>query len=126
MSTLFSPLIAALFAGPISAHYLALAGCIAFTSTAQICLKAGARNKTRVVDSFLNRLTLVGYALFGATTVLSVYAMQTIDLKVVSTWTGMTFVLVTLLSKLILKESISRSKVIGCALIIAGIVIFHL
>ncbi len=107
-------------------HYLALVCCVLLTTSAQLCLKMGARREGHVLRSFFNPFTFTGYALFGLGTVLAVYAMQAVDMKIGSTWAGIPYVLVVVLANLLLKEPLSRGKLVGCTFIVLGIVIFHL
>ena len=115
---------------PVSAnsfyHYMALALCIVLTSIAQLLLKFGASNKQTVSHSFVNRSTLGGYGLLAVVTIISVYAMQVIELKVVTAWVSATYLLVVLLARTVLKEPLTIMKMVGCGLITLGGVIFSL
>jgi uncharacterized membrane protein len=111
---------------PNLSNYLALASCVLLTTTAQLLLKTGASKKGHIIHSFLNRYTVAGYGLFVLGTVSAVYAMQVIDMKVGSTWSGMSYMLVVILANLLLKESLSREKLTGCAFITLGILVFHM
>jgi drug/metabolite transporter (DMT)-like permease len=64
--------------------------------------------------------------MFAAVTVLNVYAMQTIDLKTMGAWISVNYILVVLLSWQVLKEKIDRATVIGCGVIVLGIIVFNL
>jgi len=107
-------------------HCIALATAIIFTAFSQVFLKRGASNRPTFIASFLNRQTIIGFGLFGIVTVLNVYAMQKIELKIVTAWTGVSYILVVFFSGLILNEKIDSIKVISCILIISGIIIFNL
>jgi uncharacterized membrane protein len=106
--------------------YLALAVSILLTSLAQVLLKRGVSSKNSWFKSLFTWRSLVSYSIFGMVTVLSVYALQKIDLKTFGAWISVTYILVILLSWQILKEEIDRTTIIGCSLIIIGNFIFHL
>ena len=112
--------------GDMSLHYVALLGCIVLTACAQLLLKRGASRTKGILKSFWNSTTLLGYALFMVVTVLSVYAMQRIELKEVTVWISGTYLLVVILSRLLLRESLTLSKIIGCVLVVMGAIVFAL
>jgi|AntAceMinimDraft_17_1070374.scaffolds.fasta_scaffold42362_2 drug/metabolite transporter (DMT)-like permease len=107
-----------------TAHTAALASAIVITSISQVFLKSGATGKTSFIKSFLNWKTIVGYCLLAIVTILNVYAMQRIELKTITAWIGTTYILVVLFSLLFLKEKIDLFKIIGCGLIVFGVLIF--
>jgi drug/metabolite transporter (DMT)-like permease len=107
-------------------YYAAMAACVLLTTAAQLLLKAGAARKGGVLGSFLNPHTLSGYALLGLVTVLSTFAMQKIDMKTGSTWAAVPYFLVVLLAWLLFHEKVTRKRVAGCALIVLGLLLFHL
>lgn len=95
------------------------------TSAGQLCLKAGALRAKAAYSSLFHPWTLSGYSLFVINTILAVYAMQTIDLKIGSTWSAAAFPLVALLAQKVFAEQLTRQQLVGCALITFGIAIFH-
>jgi uncharacterized membrane protein len=56
--------------------------------------------------------------------IFSIYALQVIYLKDMNAWTGLVYVLVVVLSRIILKERVNRLMVMGCILIAIGVFIF--
>lgn len=107
-------------------HQAAMAAGILLTSVAQVLLKSGATHKDSWHHSFLNWRTIIGYGMFAMVTVLNIYAMQTIDLKTMNAWYSVIYIIVTFFSWIVLKEKIDRATVIGCGLIVSGIIIFNL
>ena len=105
-------------------HILAAAWVILGTGLAQILLKIGARDKKRWQDSFLNVNTLSGYGLFLLVTISNLWALQEIPLKHMTAWLGLSYVWVLILSALILKEKLTRNRILGCLFIVLGLVIF--
>ena len=107
----------------LSTHWLALAGSVVLSACAQVLLKKGAVSDRRFMAS-LNPTTLTGYALFGCVTVLSVYAFQQVELKTGTAWISATYLLVAGLAHLFLGEPLTRSKIVGCSLVVAGGITF--
>lgn len=105
-------------------HVIALAGCVACTTGAQLLLKAGALRSASLASSFVNRFTILGYLLFGLNTLLVAYALQGIDLKTGSTWSAVPYVLVTALASRLYGEPFSRTKILGSGLIVLGVLVF--
>lgn len=107
-------------------HYLALVLCIVLGPIAQLLLKRGANTNASAARSFVSPWTLGGYGLFGAVTVLAVYAFQQIELKTVAAFTSLNYLAVVLLARLFLREPLTRGKLMGCALIMLGVAVFNL
>ena len=106
-------------------HYAALALCIVLVTAAQVLLKLGARRGAVRLRGLLNGYTGTGYGLYAVNTVLAVYAMQRIDLKVCSTWMALTYLLVVLAARGFLREPLSPRKIVGCGLILLGVGVFQ-
>jgi len=105
-------------------HYVALMGCVILTTTAQLFFKVGALKGKKVLWSFLNPITAIGCLLFGINTVLAVYVLQAVEMKIVSTWSAMPYLLVVLFAAILLKETLTIQKIAGSFLIMAGVAIF--
>lgn len=101
-------------------HYIALAASIFLTVGSQLLLKIGARKNS----SSMNLVTFTGLMSMGFVTLLMVYAMQTIELKTVIALSALTYVLMPLSAKLILKEEIMRRQMVGSTIILLGVFIF--
>lgn len=106
-------------------YLLAFTGII-INGIAQVMLKRGARSDGTFLSAYLNRSTITGYALFLAVVVLSTFALLGMELKMLYAIASLNYAMVLLLSWLILKESLTRNKVIGAGLIVAGIILFNL
>ncbi|MBQ8149217.1 MAG: EamA family transporter [Clostridia bacterium] len=90
----------------------------------QILLKKAA-DDTRYtgIRFYLNWKVILAYALFFGCMLLNVIALRYIDLSLGSLMEAASYLYVMLLSWLILKEKITRRKLIGNALILTGIVL---
>jgi len=101
---------------------------VLLTGIAHILLKLGSRQemgRTRF-GLIINPITISGYGLFVLVTLLSVIVLRFIPLKVLTAFSGLTFVVVLGLSHTILKEPIDREKIIGVLLIALGVIIFNM
>lgn len=110
----------------IDSHWVALLSGIVTTAFSQIILKKGVIRESSFLLSFINVRTFIGYILLGTVTVLNVYAMQKIQLKTATAWIGISFALVPIFSRVILKEHMDLRKAIGCMLVFLGIAVFTL
>ncbi len=107
-------------------YYLLALASIVINGLGQVMLKAGARPGGTFLGAYLNRSTIAGYALFLAVVVMSTYALLGMELKTLYAIASLNYAVVLLLSWLLLKEKLTRSKVIGAGLVVAGIIIFNL
>lgn len=105
--------------------YIVLAVTIA--SFSQILLKISARKTyPSMLREYLNPWVITGYAMLICSTLLMIFAFRGIAYKNGPVMESLGFVLVMLLSALVLHEKITKRKLIGDLLIIAGIVVFYL
>lgn len=72
---------------------------------------------------YLNWKVILAYGLFFGCMLLNVIALRTLDLSVAGVLEASGYLYVMLLSWLILKEKLTRRKLIGNALIVVGIVL---
>ena len=105
-------------------YYLALAA-VLFTGVGQVLLKIGTR-KGGTLRMYFNPATLAGYGIFMVATVCSIYAMQEMDLKALYALTSLTPLVVMTLSVYVLKETLTKNKVIAVGLIFCGLLVFNL
>lgn len=105
-------------------YYLALAAML-FTGVGQILLKIGAR-KGGTMQMYTNPATLAGYGLFLVVTICSIYALQVIELKTLYALMSLNPLVVMVLSVLVLKETLTKNKVIAVGLIFCGQLVFNL
>ena len=90
----------------------------------QILLKKAADDDRYTgIRFYLNWKVIFAYALFFGCMLLNVIALRYIDLSLGSLMEAASYLYVMLLSWLILKEKITRRKLIGNALILLGIVL---
>lgn len=95
---------------------------------AQVLLKVGAkRNSNRhFIWLFLNGYTVTGYFMIFCVTLLSLYIFRYLDLKYALIFLPSTYIMVFIFSYLLLREKITRIKLLQYSIVVLGIVIFNL
>lgn len=107
--------------------YLALVGVIFIAAVAQIILKKSALIKReREIFNYLNPYVISAYIIQFGTILANMIIHRYIDFKVYSAFAGLSYVFVILLSKVFLKEDITRKRWLGMGLIVAGVAVFNL
>lgn len=71
----------------------------------------------------LNPYVLVGFVMYGLSTIFWLIALSKKDLSFVYPFISLTYVLVLVLSSMVLKESIGMNKIAGTLMIIIGLII---
>ncbi len=96
-------------------------------SISQIMLKKSADRKyERWIEEYLNFRVIFAYGLFFLSSLLTVYAYKFVPLSMGPVLEASGYVFVAVMGYFILKEKIGKRKMLGLALMIAGIVIFSL
>ena len=97
------------------------------SSVSQILLKISAgKTYDSKIKEYLNAPVIIAYGLFFLSTVVTVLAYKYVDLSLGPVLEATGYIWVTLLGYLILKEKVSRKKLLGLVVIIVGIVVFNL
>jgi len=98
-------------------------GCTILGAAAQILIKTGAGNLhgAGALEMLQNIYLLAGYSLYGMSTVLLVLALRDGELSILYPVISLTFVWVTILSSVLFGEAITVNKLIGIAVIVAGV-----
>lgn len=96
-------------------------------SVSQIILKKSA-NKTyeNKLQEYLNLPVITAYGLFFGSSLLTVLAYKGVPLSLGPILEATGYIWVAVLGFLFLKEKISKKKIIGMAIIVAGIIVFNL
>jgi len=100
-------------------------GCTLLGAAAQILMKTGANQlAAQGLAGILSNLPLLaGYCLYGLSTLLLVLALRDGELSLLYPVIALTYVWVTILSKVIFHDRLSVSKLAGIAIIVAGVVV---
>lgn len=99
---------------------------ILLTGIGQTILKIGTLNNNSSLGIYINPATMTGYILFLIATISSVLALKGIELKLFYALTSFNYVVVMILSRVILKESLSKNKMGSIFLITVGLIIFNI
>lgn len=102
---------------------------VLLTGISQVLLKIGSahqgKRKNTFLAAYLNLPTVTAYILLVFVTIITVIALKEVPLKLVYAIASLNFVVVIGLSWLLLKESISKNKIIAIGLIVFGILVFN-
>jgi len=105
-------------------HEAALALSILLTPLSQVALRLGARDSTTAIRAIVNPMTILGYSMFTIVVVLAIFALQTIPLRTVVAWDALTYVFTPITARLLLKDPLKPTTLIGAATIMFGILVF--
>lgn len=93
-----------------------------FSALSQLLLKMSAKNTSRSgIWEYLNVNVIVGYGLLFLTLLMNTWAYQGVAYKIGPVINATSYVFVMILGRLILKEKITRKKILGIILIVLGI-----
>lgn len=97
------------------------------SSVAQVMLKIAA-NKTydKKIKEYLNPLVIAAYGIFFLSTLLTMYALRYVPLTTSPIIESCSYIFVPVLGVLLLREKISKRRLLGMAVMLVGIVIFVL
>lgn len=97
------------------------------SAISQVMLKKAAlRQYPNKIREYLNPLVIIAYTIFVGTTFLSIYAYKGIPLSMGPVLEATSYIYVTIFGVTIFKEKLNKRKLVGLALIIAGIIIYSL
>jgi len=96
---------------------------ILLTGIAQILLKMGSKNE---VSAYYNKYSISGYFLLIIVTIFGILALKGLELKFYYALASINYILVLIFSYIILKEEITKNKIIGIMIIVWGIILFNL
>lgn len=97
------------------------------SAISQVMLKKAAlRQYSSKLREYLNPLVIVAYMIFVGTTFLSIYAYKGIPLSMGPVLEATSYIYVTIFGVTIFKEKLNKRKLVGLALIIAGIITYSL
>lgn len=106
--------------------FLAILAAI-LASYSQILLKKGSQKEVDTIwQMYCNGYVFVGYALMIASMGLNILAYTELDYMLGNILNTLTYLLVILLARLILKEKIQPMQYMGMIFILMGITLYHL
>ena len=100
---------------------------VLIASFSQILLKKSAMKAyTSHIKEYFNVFVIVGYGMMVVSTILTIFAYSGLDYKNGPIIESLGYILIMFLSYLFFSERITRKKLIGNLLILAGIFVFYL
>lgn len=106
--------------------WLMFAGTL-FTAVSQILLKQSADKTYRhPIFEYLNWRVILSYGIFAGVLLLNTYAYTRVDMKYGAVIDTFSYVFVMILSFLILKEKMTKRRLIGNLIIMTGVFIYTL
>ena len=100
---------------------------VLISSVSQIILKTSSgKTYDSFIREYLNPRVIIAYGLFFLTTFISLYAYKVIPLSMGPILESTGYIWVAILSFVILGEKISKRKLTGLLVIIAGIVVYSI
>ena len=97
------------------------------SSVSQILLKKAAdRTYENHIREYLNPLVIFSYAMFFCSVILTMLALKKVPLSMQPILESTGYIFVAVMGSIFLKERLSKRKLAGIALILAGIIVFSL
>lgn len=97
------------------------------SSFSQVLLKKSAEKKKNTIwGEYLNPYVIAGYVITAACMLLMVYAYRGIPFKYGAVLESLVYLYIMLLSRIFLKEKLTKKKISGNIIIVAGVIIFSL
>lgn len=98
-----------------------------FTASSQVLLKQSSKKTYKhPIFEYLNWRVVLSYGIFFGVLLLNTYAYTKVEMKYGAVIDTFSYILVLILSSVILKEKITRGKLIGNGIILIGILIYTL
>lgn len=111
----------------LNPYFFLLLFSVTVASFSQILLKKGAQKQySSFLREYLNPYVILGYLMLFGSMVMTMIAFQGVSFLTVPVMEALGYVLVPLLSVFIFRERISGRKMLGMALILAGVFIANL
>lgn len=109
----------------INKHILIMMISVLVAAISQILLKISANKEHKnIINEYLNPHVILGYMLLFASTILTILALRGMELKNLPIIEASGYIYVLIFSALVLKEKITKKKIIGNIIIILGIIVF--
>lgn len=100
---------------------------VLISSIAQVMLKAEADKKHESrLKEYLNPMVITAYGIFFLSTFLTMYALKYVPLTYSPIIEPLSYIFVPVIGVLVLKEKISRRRVLGIAVMLVGIAVFSM
>jgi len=111
----------------MSKYVLILITSVFIASISQIILKKSASKTYKsVIREYLNIYVISGYGLMVIASILTVIGLKGVPYKTEPIIESLGYIFVMIFSNLILKEKITKKKLLGNGLILLGIIIYNI
>ena len=111
----------------INKYFLLLIFSVFIASISQILLKISANRKhNSKIREYFNPYVIIAYSIFCFSLILTILALRGLELKNVPIIESTGYIYILFLSRIFLKEKITKYKIGGSFLIILGIIVFNL
>ena len=100
---------------------------VLISSISQVMLKTSAnKSYSDRIKEYLNPTVIIAYGLFFLSTLITVFAYKVVPLSLGPVLESTGYIFVAVLGVVLLKEKMSRRKLFGMILILAGLALFSL
>ncbi len=111
----------------INIYFLLYVCSVTLAAVSQILLKKSAlKQHDGIVKEYINPYVIGGYALTGISMILTIFAFRGLEYKNGPVIESFGYVLVMIFGIFVFKEKLTKKKVIGSVLIMAGIFVYYL
>lgn len=108
-------------------YWIALFAAVFISAASQMLLKKGATIKREnIIKEYLNVWVISGYVLMVLSTLCVIYAYRGVAYKNGAIIESLGYLLIMFLSRIFFGTKITKKKVIGNALILAGVLVFYI
>lgn len=111
----------------MNSYIALLIGSVFIATCSQIFLKTSSSIEYKSwIREYLNWRVILGYGMMVVSTILTILAFKGLDYKNGPIIESLGYIFIMILSRLFLKEKITKNKIIGNSLILFGILIFYI
>lgn len=111
----------------MNSYVFLLIASVLIASCSQIILKKSASKEySSIIREYLNVRVIVGYGMMFISTILTIFAFKGLDYKNGPIIESLGYIFIMFLSRIFLKEKVTKKKIIGNSLILLGILVFYI
>lgn len=108
-------------------YWIALVSAVLISAISQILLKISTKRSHRgLIQEYFNPWVITGYMLLFLSMMCVIYAYRGVDYKNGPVVEALGYVLVMLSGRVFFQEKITKKKLLGNLLILAGVIVFYL
>jgi drug/metabolite transporter (DMT)-like permease len=108
-------------------YYLFIIAGVMVASVSQIVLKRTAsREHGSLIKEYLNPGVIIGYLLLFGSTILGIMGLSGLAYKNGPVLESLGYIFILVMSALILKEKLTKRRIIGNTIIVIGVIVFYM